>query len=180
MFLALFVANQHGKVKAEIRNVGKRTAGIKSERSESGENSFVEILIYGRPLGRAQLRIIRNLDAGFKQRRHKVLLPALMAFFEQASNSFAYGRELCGGSHSVRAALENSLIDLPPQPGHAHHEELVEVGAEDGKKLHSLQQRHCVVLRFFEDSALELKQTEFAIHVEFRVVEWRVGGRSNC
>jgi len=55
----------------------------------------------------------------------------------------------------VQAALEG---------GHPHHEELVQVRAEDGQELHALQQGHRGILRLFQHAAIELQPRQLAIH----------------
>ena len=51
----------------------------------------------------------------------------------------------------------------------ADHEELVEVGLEDGQELEPFQQRHLRVLSFLQDAAVELQPTQLAVDVERRV-----------
>ena len=54
-------------------------------------------------------------------------------------------------------------IDLSNQAGHADHEELVQVGAQDREELHALQKWVRFVLRFLENAVLKGEQAEFAI-----------------
>ena len=52
--------------------------------------------------------------------------------------------------------------------GHADHEELVQVRAEDGEELDPLQQRHAGILRLVEDAPVELQPRQLAIDEVFR------------
>ena len=53
--------------------------------------------------------------------------------------------------------------DASFQPGHPHHEELVEVGREDRQELGAFQQRQVRVLGQFEDSLVERQPAQFAV-----------------
>jgi hypothetical protein len=65
----------------------------------------------------------------------------------------------------------NPGCDLLLQAGHAHHKKLVQVGAHNCEKLHSLQQRVALILGFFQNPVLKLKQAEFPIDVILRAVQ---------
>ena len=56
--------------------------------------------------------------------------------------------ELLGRRASVRAAVGDLLAHLPLEAGHAHHEELVEVGRGDRQETDALEQRMGGVLAF--------------------------------
>ena len=51
------------------------------------------------------------------------------------------------------------------KPGHADHEELVQVRAEDRQEPHPFEQRIGGVLRLFEHPALESQQRQLAVQV---------------
>ncbi len=55
--------------------------------------------------------------------------------------------------------------------GDADHEELVEVGDEDGEELHPLQQGQGRVLRELEDAVVEVKPGQLPVGEERRVTE---------
>jgi hypothetical protein len=67
---------------------------------------------------------------------------------------------------------------LPFEACDSHHEELVQVGADDGEEFDSLQQGNSVVLRLLEYALLEIQKAELTIHVEFGIVERRNDGRA--
>ena len=77
------------------------------------------------------------------------------------------------GLTAVDAGILNAVFDLLQETGHAHHEELVEIGAEDGEKLHALEQRIARIASFFENAALKLKQAQLGIQVERGTIELR-------
>ena len=59
------------------------------------------------------------------------------------------------------------------QSADADHEELIEVGAENGEKLESLEQGHGRIGPFFEHAAIELEPAQFAVDVKGGVVQGR-------
>ena len=61
-----------------------------------------------------------------------------------------------GGMRSAPEPNGDAGLHLLLQAADADHEELVEVGAEDGQELEPLQQRHLRVLRLFQHAAIEL------------------------
>ena len=59
-------------------------------------------------------------------------------------------REPIGGSHCESSSL------LSHQSGHSHHEELVQIGREDGAELHALEERYLLVGHELEHARVEL------------------------
>jgi hypothetical protein len=53
--------------------------------------------------------------------------------------------------------------DAALQPRHAHHEELVQVGAENGEELHALEQWDARIPGLFEHATIELEPGQLAI-----------------
>ncbi|MGC3967028.1 MAG: hypothetical protein QM775_06545 [Pirellulales bacterium] len=60
----------------------------------------------------------------------------------------------------MRSAVFKRLF---AQSGDAHHEELVEVRAENRQELHALQQRHFRRLGFFQHPPVELQPAQLAV-----------------
>jgi hypothetical protein len=60
-------------------------------------------------------------------------------------------------------------VDAALQRRHPHHEKLVEVRAEDGEKLHSLEQGHAWILRLLEHAPIELEPRDLAVDERVRV-----------
>jgi len=73
--------------------------------------------------------------------------------------------------HAVGAGFLRARFDLIQQAGDADHEELVEVGAQDGKEFGAFQERIGGILGLFENTPLELEQAQLAVHIERRIVE---------
>src|ERR1700689_1346190 len=86
--------------------------------------------------------------------------------FEELQNIFVNGSQLLFGRHAIWAALKYTTLRLPHKPSYSNHKELVQVGAEDGEKLHPLKQWILVVLSLLKHSFLEGKKAEFPVNVE--------------
>ena len=69
----------------------------------------------------------------------------------------------CGGRQAVRAPRVDPSVDLVVHAGHPHHEELVQVGDEDGQELHALHQRERLVLGQLEHAIVEVEPGELAV-----------------
>lgn len=98
-------------------------------------------------------------------------LPALVGLLREAHRFPPNRVKLVGGAVAIEAQVRASTSQLLPQRGHADHEELVHVGAEDGQELHSFQQGSGWIAGLFQHAFLEREQTELAIAVQLRVMQ---------
>ena len=94
-----------------------------------------------------------------------------MGVVEQSLILAADGHQLGARSQSVGAWIGGARVQLRRQASHANHEELVEIGAEDGEELDAFQQRVLIVLGFLQHAPLERQQAEFAIQIKRRIFE---------
>ena len=69
----------------------------------------------------------------------------------------------------IRSGLANSMLHLLQQAGHAHFHKLVEIARSDGKKFYALENRVRLVIRFFQDSVIELHPGKMPIEDVLRV-----------
>ena len=74
---------------------------------------------------------------------------------------------------AVGLARVDAGVDLVVQPGHADHDELVEVGGVDGEELDPLHQRRALVLGQLEHALVEVEPGQLAVGVELGGVEVR-------
>jgi len=105
-----------------------------------------------------------------------LLLEALVDLFEKIVEAFADGVQLLGDGAAVDAEIGAAGAELLLERGHAHHEELVEIGADDGEELDALEQFVAAVARLFEHAALEFEQAELAVDIERGIVERDLAG----
>ena len=78
---------------------------------------------------------------------------------------------------SVGAAQRDTFAHLPGETGDAHHEEFIEIGRRDRQEAHTFQQRMTIVLRFFQNTAVELQPRELAIDEPIRISASGLAGR---
>ena len=83
--------------------------------------------------------------------------------FDQLGHPLADGGELVGRAHAVGRRAGDAGRHLVLEPGDAHHEELVEVLAEDGEELGPLEQRHLGILGQREDPRVEVEPRQLAV-----------------
>src|SRR5437868_6798812 len=76
-----------------------------------------------------------------------------------------------GRTQSIRRNIAGFAFDLLFNPSDADLEELVQVRAEDAKKLHPLDQRLGRVLRLLQNPTIELEPAQFAVDEIFRIAE---------
>ena len=74
-----------------------------------------------------------------------------------------HGGDGLRGVHPVRRHRQVAGVELPLETGHADHEELVEVRAEDGQELHALEQGRGGVLGLLQHAAVELEPGQLPI-----------------
>jgi hypothetical protein len=79
----------------------------------------------------------------------------ILCGFEELQNHFVNGNQLLLGRHAIGAALKDATLRLPHKPSDSNHEELFQVGAEDGKKLHPLKQGILVIVSLLKHPVLE-------------------------
>ena len=83
-------------------------------------------------------------------------------------------RELQGVLQHLPGQLEPGALDREArhhpahQPGHPDHEELIQVGREDGQEPHALQQRHRLVLGELEHAFVESEPAFLPVQVALR------------
>ena len=82
-----------------------------------------------------------------------------------------------GESPSAPARVDAG-VHLVVQAGHAHHEELVEVGRVDREELHALEQRRALVLGQLEHALVELEPGQLAVRRRARAS--RASGPRRC
>ncbi len=150
---------------------GKGTSGIERQRRQRGEDRLLEIRICGGALLFRQIGVVQDVNSRTLQRRHQFLAPAIMGITKQADDRSANGAQLLRRRHPVGTGFGDTLLDLPLQPGHAHHKELVDVRSYERQEHQPIEQRVVAVLRLFQHAPLKVQQTELAVDEQRRIVE---------
>ena len=137
--------------------------GINGQRREHGPDLREVILLQPDQILRAEFVHVEEPDAVLRQFRHDLFAPADVLFVHQFMHALLNRLKSLGGRQPVHALTHQVAFDLLLDGGHPHLEELVEIGAEDGKKLHALQQRHLRIARLGKHPAVELQPAQLAI-----------------
>jgi len=150
------VLQQHGQVDAEPGDVGEGVRRVDGQWGEHREDPVLEQLGHLLALVRVQFLPAQDLDAVLRERGAHIV-----------------GEDAGGLRHQFAGAGEDRVVQFPGhqagvarhgearghaslQPGHAHHEELVEIGGEDREEPRPLQQRHALgVLGQVEHTVVE-------------------------
>ena len=104
-----------------------------------------------------KLRGAQDDDAFRREQRAHALAEATLLRLHQLVGPRGDGREHLHRDEAVELRRLIAGADTALQRGHADHEELVEVRAEDCEELHPLEQGHAGVLRLLEHAAVELE-----------------------
>ena len=157
----------------------ERPPGVEGERREHREHAALEVGDGGRALGFVELVEVVDVHAGLGELRHDLASPGVAGFVHELVGQRAAGDELLGGRHAVGRQVGDAGLDLLAQAGHADHEELAEVRAQDRQELDALEQRVALVADLFEHAALEGQHAELAVDVVGTVceIDGRVDGR---
>jgi hypothetical protein len=160
--------HQQHDVEALVVHVREWVAGIDCERRQHRVHARPEVLVGVRALLRGQVRVGDARDAVRREARQDVVPQDPVLFVDQLVRPSVDGRELLGRPEAIGAVVLRlePRVELLLQAGDADFEELVQVGAEDGKKLDPLEQRVAGVARFLEDARIELEPAQFPIDVE--------------
>ncbi len=166
------LANRHGDIQAEIGNVGKWPARIEGQRRKNRENLFGEKRVQLRALFQTEFVQLQQADMILMERGKQIFTQEIVRAVDQPAHRGADRIQRLGRTSAIHAGFLHAVLDLLHDAGHAHHEKLVDVGAEDRQELHPLQQRIAAVARFFQNPPLELQVAEFAIQIERGIVQF--------
>jgi len=89
--------------------------------------------------------------------REQLYVQAMLHTCEQLADAGLDQVQLLPRAEAVPARCRGLRSGLAPQPGYAHHVELVEVRPEDRQKLEAFEQRNPRVRRLGEHPGVELQ-----------------------
>ena len=167
---------QHGQVQRLVEQVRERVARVDGQRREHREDLAAEDVAQvlavrvGQVLGPRGGRCPSFSRAGSTSSAQ-----AAIGFVRPSARTAWPMRSSCSrGRHAVGAGADGDAgLHLLLQAADADHEELVEVGREDGQELEALQQRHRRVLGLLQHAAIELQPAQLAVDVQRGIVEAR-------
>ena len=137
MLVSLAIANQHRQVQAQIRNMREWAPWIEGQRSQHRKDGFGEVFARTPLLAGVQFLIGMDENAVVVESRG-YRIETLVRLVQQFLDLAAYGNELGPRSHAVRPHVHRAGVQLCGQAGHAHHEELIQVGTQNRQEFHAL------------------------------------------
>ena len=114
-----------------------------------------------------------------REQGHQFVAPVLAYFLHQGGQRLTDSSQLLLRRHTIGTQRGNMRLHLVLQPGQAHHNKFIQVGVKNGKKFDTLQQWMAIILRFLEDTPVELNPAQVAIDIQFRPIQLRNLGRSH-
>ena len=138
-------------------------AGIDREGRDDRNDRPVEVGIEVPPLLRRELGRAQQSDALGGEQRLELVEEAPVLLVAEPARALRDSGQGLGRGEAVEPRARVVLAHAALEPGHAHHEELVEVRADDRKELDPLEQRYGRILGLFEDPAIELEPRQLAV-----------------
>ena len=156
--------DRDGERQADVRDEREGVGGVDRQRRQHGEELAVELVGEVAPLAPPQPVPAHQLEAVLGEGREEVAVEQPALALDHRPHLGVDRRELLEGG-AVGAGIELAHVagELLLQAAHPLHEELVEVGVEDGDELQPLQQRVGGVLRLVQHAGVELQPRQLAV-----------------
>ena len=163
-----FFLEQDAEIDLLVPQEGERMAAVHDLRAEDGEQLALEVffpevlLLFGK---RVEVHLLITASCQTFQRLLVIFITILLQMRHLGHDG---GQLLFGGHVRLVLALVPLLFGAHQagpllQRTHAHHEELVEVGAVNGQELDLLGQRDIFILAQHEHPAVEIQPAQFAV-----------------
>lgn len=150
-----------------VRQVRERVAGVDRERGHHRKHRPVKEFVEKLLLGRAELLFgAHHVHALSFQTRQQFFEKTCVLPRRQLPRHAGDCPQSFRRRHAVGTRLKIPLADAALQSGDAHHEEFIEVRAEDGEKLDPFEQWNLIVDGLFEHPTIEFHPRQFAIDKE--------------
>ncbi len=140
--------------------------GVSSRSSSRSQYSSMKARARGIQFVQAE-----NADSVVRKRRPQLFVPAAVLVVHELVGLAGDHVALLDQGETVRSGFGVPIFDLLHQSGHAHFKKFIQIAGGDGKKFQPLEQRILLVLRFFEDTAVEGQPGGFPIDVISRIVQ---------
>src|SRR5580658_5524310 len=153
----------------------KRAARIERQRSEDWKNILKEIRVQRGLFFRWQSGNIGDPNAFSFQGGQQSIAQKTLHLFNEPPNLFPNELQLNRRRQTIRTGFLNTAGGLPLETRDPYHEELIQIGTDDRKKLHSLQEKIFWILCLGENPLLEFQQAEFAVEVQLGRFQGKYG-----
>ena len=148
-----------------LARCGNGCPGSMASGVTHGEQRAPEVLVEEAALVRVQVFGPQDPDAFGGEQRLDLVEEAPVLRADQLVDALRDRGQRFARREPIRSRRRLARSRVPLEPGHADHEELVQVRAEDGEELDALEQRHRGVLGFLEHPAIELEPGQLAVDV---------------
>ena len=172
--VAVGVAEQHAEVVAHVGDVRERAARVERQRREHREDPVLVVAPQRGALPRVEVGVVDDVDAG-RLELGPELAEALARRLHDAPGALLRERQQLLRRVAVGGRLGDAGLDLLPQAGDAHHEELAEDRADDADELDALEEGVVGVASLVQHALEEVEHAQLAVDVERRVAEVGVG-----
>ncbi len=169
VFPARFHLQLHHDVERFVEQLRKGMHRINRQRRQDRPDFAAVKILQPFQVRRAEPGRLEETDAVPFEFRRQLFAPADVLIPHHAPDAFLHGAQRFGGRQSVDAPADRAAFDLLFEAGHAHLEELVQVGAGDAKKLEPFQQRIAGIARLLQHPLVELQPAQLAIEVARRL-----------
>ena len=163
LLAALRVAREHPEAEGQARDVREALPGADAERRQHGEDLAVEAVLEHAQLVGIEVAHRRDRDPLLRERGGERLLPELRLLRGQLEDALADACQRVPWRQPVDGPNRDPGRRLAHQPGHAHHEELVQVRGDEAAHLHALEQRQRVVGDEVEQPRVVLERRELPV-----------------
>ncbi len=172
--VAVGVAQEHAEVVTHVGDVREGPSGVERQRREHREDPLLVVLAEHGLLRGVEIGVVDDVDAGGIQLGPE-LAEALARRLHDAPGALLGQREQLLRRVAVGRRLGDTGLDLLPQAGDAHHEELAEDRADDADELDALDERVVGVAGLVQHAVEEVEHAELAVDEEGGVAQVRVG-----
>ena len=157
------IAHGDGQVQGQVGDVGERVRGVDRQRREDREDRVDEHLLEVGPVVVGQVVPVGEADPFVLERRHDLVGEHRCRPVDEFVDPAPDRAQLVDEVEPVGGGGAQAGLELLHETRDPHLEELVEVLAEDGEELGSLEQRQAVVLGQGEHAGVELEPRELAV-----------------
>ena len=164
-------AEQKGHAQRLVDHSRKRMRRIHRDRRKQKIEFPLAVFLDESPGAGIQFMQAQNANSLVGQRRPQLIVPAAILVIHKLMSFAGNDVPLFDQGQAVWSGFGVSVFNLLHQSGHAHFEKFVQIAGRDGKKFQTLQQRIFLILRLFEDTAVEGQPGGFPVDVVGRVVE---------
>jgi hypothetical protein len=153
----------HGKVERLVQHLGEGMGRVQPDRREDGHQLVAEEVVHPFLLLFGPFVTAQEDDVFFTQCRKQYITHHCILLAYQFVRGRRNARHDLGRRGAVCQNASWCQLGGFLQPGHAHFEELVQIGGDDAQVFQALEQRQAWVFGLGQYSAVEFDQAQFTV-----------------